>query len=692
VSWTPPAGHEIAINFVGAYTPPAGHEVAIRFGVPDDPPPPAPDPVLGVSAGMPWAHARRRLKTVQSGWKTRQSHATNTRVRWREAAPVQGSVRARWAKVPTLDAHALLSWGHPPAIGVSAATPWRRVPLHGVRSILPWDLPPSRSTTAGARWLAPAARQVEAGLPWDLPPARSIQTGASWLHPALRELRLWLPWQQGRRLRWIVGSPGVEPPEEPTGPVYVPPPGHSVALNFACPYIDHPGQAVPLPFGPAACYFAWPKPRRYIVLNSAAVHRLPERTQIYVVSVSVSASRGNVLRDFDMVLADPGQLALLKGPAGSPKEVEINLNGWVFTGIVEKWGRDTQWPATSVRVAGRSRAALLDAPYAPARSYVETADRTAQQLIDRELEFTGFSADVPFGWSWLVPGGAWAYDAQTPIAALARVASAAGAGVIAHPWDDVLLVRPRYGNGAGDPVSPWDWALTAADKIVHDDYVPRLSESGGVSDPGAETVVLPLWPPSANDKPGLVEPYQLVEVAAAESRKGVVDSVRVVAQMVDAGNGAMALVIEQTVTLDMPPVEPRFDYVLVSGEQVGVSDPVIRTGTAGTKRLPAIVDRLITQHAVARERGRNALSAGGPLAASSLWDQIRGMLAGGRYLKGNVTATNADGSVTVATSDGATIRARPLPGQSWVNGAGVFVADGRVVDTAPALPGVTQNV
>jgi hypothetical protein len=74
------------------------------------------------------------------------------------------------------------------------------------------------------------------------------------------------------------------------------------------------------------------------------------------------------------------------------------------------------------------------------------------------------------------------------------------------------------------------------------------------------------------------------------------------------------------------------------------------------------------------------------------WLDLLGLVPQGRYIKGNVTAINADGSVTVATSDGATIRARPLPGQTWTPTQGVFVQDGRIVDSAPDLPGVTQTV
>ena len=74
------------------------------------------------------------------------------------------------------------------------------------------------------------------------------------------------------------------------------------------------------------------------------------------------------------------------------------------------------------------------------------------------------------------------------------------------------------------------------------------------------------------------------------------------------------------------------------------------------------------------------------------WKRLLALIPGVRRIKGNVTAANADGSYTVATADGATILARPLPGQAWSITDGVFVEDGRIVDSAPSLPGVTQYV
>jgi hypothetical protein len=58
--------------------------------------------------------------------------------------------------------------------------------------------------------------------------------------------------------------------------------------------------------------------------------------------------------------------------------------------------------------------------------------------------------------------------------------------------------------------------------------------------------------------------------------------------------------------------------VLVSGEQVGVSDEILREGSAGDVRAIMVVDPLIVEHDVAAERGRNVLCDRGEQAQIDL--------------------------------------------------------------------------
>lgn len=689
MAYTPPAGNATALAFADAYTPPAGNAVALPFGDPTiDPEPPEPTRYVGRAGQLPWAAAPRRAQQVRSVFGTSPRVRRRAWAAWSAAPRHAAHAALPWSEVPRVTARATLPWFAAPACAPRPVNiPWAQLPRLSRAAALPWSMPARVALGVATPWSAPMRLADAVSLPWSAPPQQGAAVVAPWSVPGAVERRWWLPWGHAPRVRWVVGSPGVEePPPEPPW-AYEPPPGNRVALNFACPPLppDRPGSRVPLPFGQAACYFAWPRPRRYIVLNSAHVVRLPERTPVPVSSIEISRGVDDVHWTIGLTLADPDFLPWLLPDAGMPRSIEININGHVWTGICEGWQTSRQFPGRRVTISGRSRTALLDAPYVAPRALVQGAMRTAQQLVEDELELSGFGATYETV-DWTVPAGAWSYDALTPVAAMRAVAGASGAVLAAHEWDDVFRVRPRY------PVSPWQWSTTAPDVTILDDLVPRVSDSDGTSGVPQYALDLPLWPASAPDKPGLVLPLDLVQFAASSGWTALAISTRISATRQMSGN-ASVLVVTQSLELEAPPADPTYNYVLVSGSQTGVSAPVIREGTDGSRRLPQIVDPLITDATVQLERGRNAIAGGGDgVARTNPWARLLGTLPAVRLIKGNVMANNVDGSCTIATTDGATIRARPLPGQSWGIGAGVFVDGGRIVDEAPDLPGTTQYV
>ena len=499
---------------------------------------PAVQRYLYASPRLPWRSAPpRRQASVPSTWQRSASRRRSCGLAWGYVgAARQRAVTMRWALSPRMRRSRGLPWRHAePVPAAGPSLPWRRPKRTRASSSLPWGSQPVRQITRRLPWRAPPRRTMERLLPWSRPPRLGVDAGIPWRAPPKRERRWWLPWQYAPRVPWIVHGigTGVQPPPDHEPPGYQPPQGNHVALRFACPQPEFTGNQVPVPFGPAACYFAWPKPRVYIVQNSAAVVRLPERTPIAVESGSLAQSIDDVHWSMRIALADPSHLELLKADAEGPKVIEVTLNGYVWTFIVEDYEQDRQHPGRRVSISGRSQTALLDAPYAPPRSKVEDEDRQAQQLVDEELDGTGFTADYDTI-TWLVPAGAWHYEQQPAIAAVKLVAGASGAIALAHPWDTVVSIKPKYA------ASPWDWATTAPDKHIQDDII-------------------------------LQDRLQLVS-------------------------------------------KPLYDYVLVSGDQVGVSDPIIRDGSAGEIRAPMIVDPLITDHTVSFERGRNVLSDRGQQA------------------------------------------------------------------------------
>jgi len=224
----------------------------------------------------------------------------------------------------------------------------------------------------------------------------------------------------------------------------------------------------PLNLGTSACYVVRPQRRTYVVINAVSFVRLPDRTPIEVTKLSLSSSRSAWGWTFDIELADPRQLELLKPTAAGPRQFEINLNGYVWTGIIESFQKQREFSGGGVRLSGRSRTALLAAPYAPARVKATTEERSMAQLVAEELADTGFTSTYDTV-DWTVPAGAWFYDASTPLDAISALAEASGGVVQSDPAALAMRVRAAY------PASPWDWRTTQPDHVLQEDIV--LTES-----------------------------------------------------------------------------------------------------------------------------------------------------------------------------------------------------------------------
>jgi hypothetical protein len=257
----------------------------------------------------------------------------------------------------------------------------------------------------------------------------------SWGKVPYKDISLEIPWGSGS---WagrdpIVGVPWVNEPQ--------PPP-------------------VPPPFSPD-------KPV-YIVMNSVNVVRLPERTVIHVSSVSINGAVDALYWSFTAELSNPNQLALLKKDETGPKEIEVTVNGHVWVFLVEDYDDGKEFVNQVVSLTGRSRTALLSEPFAPARSFVNDVPFTIQQLMERELQDTGFSLDYDTV-DWVVPAEAFYYQDLTPMEVISRLAEASGAVVQAHPVNKQIVIRARY------PTSPWDWDTVDPDKGINENQIRNTS-------------------------------------------------------------------------------------------------------------------------------------------------------------------------------------------------------------------------
>lgn len=470
--------------------------------------PPAPALILGV--GLPWSRAQPRDRDVSLAWSPMRVLDIEARTPW-----AGGAVR---------DILTGLAWRQPAPLDVAAPLPWAEVADPRDRAVaVVWRQPPARDIGTTMLWGdADEPRDRASAIVWRQPPAKDIGTTVLWrdLDPSppagawaqapvvVRSGPLLLDWpRQGLDFRIRMTAPSsyggsldfaipVLPPDELAPPLLLSwaplraPQLQPVAVDrlHALPWIQGVsrdrsadlvwgrgtpinGDPIEIPWEsepPEPTWIVVPPLPVYNVANSISVVRLPERTPIDPLAVSLSYDDEAFCWRCQMTLFDAAQVALLS-PVGGVKEAEVTINGFVAIVAVESFSRDRQFPKTTWTMTGRTRSAYLDEPYEPARSLVSTGLASAEQLALDELP-AGWTLDwdVP---DWPVPAGAWSYDRLTPVKAIARLAAAAGAVIEADPSAQHLRVRSRF------PASPADWPTTSPDVSIPDALCTRMGSS-----------------------------------------------------------------------------------------------------------------------------------------------------------------------------------------------------------------------
>lgn len=209
----------------------------------------------------------------------------------------------------------------------------------------------------------------------------------------------------------------------------------------------------------------------YVVINNVSLHRLPDGAEIPTLSLSLSLDAASWAWGFDASLPGMAEALVAPGNADTPVELVASINGTDFRLLAENISRERSFGATSIRVSGRGRNAVLAAPYAPVMSFSQTEARTARQLMDDVLTINGISLGWTIDWGltdWNVPAGVFTRQGSW-IEALNAIAEAAGGYLLPHPTDKRIRVRHRY------PVVPWEWSTVIPDFVLPVDAVSRES-------------------------------------------------------------------------------------------------------------------------------------------------------------------------------------------------------------------------
>ncbi|MGS4906609.1 hypothetical protein ACVDHI_00380 [Aeromonas sp. 25-248] len=233
--------------------------------------------------------------------------------------------------------------------------------------------------------------------------------------------------------------------------------------------------------GDASLEFVWfgqahiviPTRRVYLVSNAASIVRVRDGTDIPATSLSIELDTDSWAWQFTAQIP-----RIAAAEMTDEEEVSIFVNGQQWDCVCDGWQSSQSFARESATLTGRSRTAYLSPTHVLPQAVSEIGAATIAQLAE---------ALLPFGWTldwqapdWLVPGGFFSLDSQTPIEAIKYLAEAAGGFVLPHQRDRHLVIKPRY------PTVPWQIDGALADVAIPraiittlgSDFQPGLPANG----------------------------------------------------------------------------------------------------------------------------------------------------------------------------------------------------------------------
>lgn len=400
---------------------------------------------------------------------------------WGQATPGHAIASARFGRMHAIAAFAQAPWGTYGSAYLHTAVPVhslaRHDPLwafpfgdvatheaaswalafadaqsHDESTALRWaDIETHSADTTSAPFSRMAALGVNMSAPWGALAAHVLDNSLLWRRLVERGAYVALPWgpiaarEAGTVITWPPTPP--DPGDEP----------------------------ITIPFLPV-----------YVMLPTMSAVRLPDRAPIPLLGISLQADLDSWAWSFTAPMARKG-VALLNAPDGELTEIEVAINGFIWTFAVEAFDDNRRFGSHTVSLRGKSRSATLGEPYAPKRTFTQDTAKDASQLAGDELVDTGWTL-IWDAVDWLVPGGTFGYQDLAPIDAIAQVANAIGATVLSNPETKELTVQARY------PDSPWVWDAATPYAIIPSTILTEGDSSwvGGINADGvyvfAETV------------------------------------------------------------------------------------------------------------------------------------------------------------------------------------------------------------
>lgn len=431
-------------------------------------------PFVGITR-LPWSPQQRLEPEITAPHTQAAKKEPMAAIPWGELERIEADTAGGWDQVPPREQDAAIPWAdldrHPES---AAAMGYREPGAKETEKVIPWgEFADHLETASGMGYREPGEKDTATAIPWDQLSSIGLQLGLGYSHPAPKDVEIpiisgphWYP-------RWCIWQ-------------FVPPKGNALHFDFASlpPYAAPAGDNLHFAGlaqtdaeyicydgtwnGPKDAYWYRPRPwiippptlrSYYVIMNTVILRRVSDNVEIPITGMEISTDhdawcwslRASLRREIDLDMVRPS--------GGAPVEVEAEINGYLWRFVVEEYGHDRSFGRRGYSISGRSLSAYLAAPYSAPANVLETATRTAAQLADEALLYTGFTAELSID-DWLVTGGAYSLQNATPMQQLLTLAEAAGGVVHSDPRDTVIRLVPWY------PALPWEWGAVTVDAAL----------------------------------------------------------------------------------------------------------------------------------------------------------------------------------------------------------------------------------
>ncbi|EKD40135.1 MAG: hypothetical protein ACD_75C00164G0004, partial [uncultured bacterium] len=366
MAYDPPIGSAINLDFSGAYVPPGGGSI-IWGGefIPPAPQPRTPD------FAVPWGQLPIVDTGPKTGWKDRRQLTTSIGMGWVKRFIVEAKVSASWLEKGVKDNSRRASWNEcSQKINRATNSRWRDKDASDHEGNISWNLLQAIDIEHGNRSISfppkdvfvsilhAAKRILDLGtfeLPWGNPPPKDKLHRTVWGRKYYQEIC----WRRYEPVRGIATL-------NLHVPISLVDDGDHIRFRFdrytydrRCSHREPSGwrdayfyiRPALVPTGPWATV--------YVMLNTAYLTRLPERTPIDITGMTIGTDWDSLYWTLKATIGSDASLALLEPTEDGPILVEAAINGHLWQFQVDKWTKGEAFGSNSRSIDGRSISAQL---------------------------------------------------------------------------------------------------------------------------------------------------------------------------------------------------------------------------------------------------------------------------------------------------------------------------------------------